>query len=844
MAYQLSRNERFFKECISMNHDEVFEYILSHQLTVSESKLLLDKLGIQLDSVKGTSIPPEIMSIQTSSITPTYKKKHAGIFKHYISTLEANPYFDPVAVASVKQSVQETRLRMSERTPLSRRNSYGLVVGRIQSGKTAHLIGTVLHALDSNETKKPYDTVIILSGLIDDLRTQTRDRFYKVLSSFNGVKNIELLPGRENDLNSSNIEDNSSFKSHLKSSQHDSRIFVVKKNHKILENILSVLSEKPHYNRKKFLIIDDEADHASMDTNAEHYEQDGDIIDENPSLTNELLRKIILLLSGSERCWYIGYTATPYANLIMNAGDEKETGALGLPLYPRDFLHALPKPVGHLDNEFYFSTPIGHNHVVITKSPKPDTDDDLKVADDLFHRHLLTQILKRLKGLDIHHTTLVHTDVEVSQHYRYVQCFNDLIKGIRSDKNPRVIAQKLGLLLKEYDLEKPLRKQALDEINRLKSKWSDLLVEIRKIQIVEVNRRPQSPDDDNSQDLNYNSSTIKRSYIAVGGTRLSRGLTLEGLTTTWFTRSAQTPVYDTMLQMARWCGYRNGYADLVKIFTTSDIRDFYQHITMVEKEVRLQIEILPTDSDPMETLIWIKEHSGMQVTAKMPSQVDRKTWGEISLPYFWSYETPYFGNNPGVTAESLFKHFKKFVGNIGGGRQICLDPLNGNSSFKYRKNVKNDKVKQFLKNYIDAFSADNNTSSFVRLKQIFATWDEHMSWNVGVHTPSAKNVPLRSKVRNLDIGLIQRTTDADKPERFSIIQTGNEDVDIDLSPGQQRSQPLLLLYLINPDSMKGPGKSIRVFSPDVSSPAIGIGISFPKVMIGDGGEMIARFKGA
>ena len=235
MAYQLSRNERFFKECISMNHDEVFEYILSHQLTVSESKLLLDKLGIQLDSVKGTSIPPEIMSIQTSSITPTYKKKHAGIFKHYISTLEANPYFDPVAVASVKQSVQETRLRMSERTPLSRRNSYGLVVGRIQSGKTAHLIGTVLHALDSNETKKPYDTVIILSGLIDDLRTQTRDRFYKVLSSFNGVKNIELLPGRENDLNSSNIEDNSSFKSHLKSSQHDSRIFVVKKNHKILE---------------------------------------------------------------------------------------------------------------------------------------------------------------------------------------------------------------------------------------------------------------------------------------------------------------------------------------------------------------------------------------------------------------------------------------------------------------------------------------------------------------------------------------------------------------------------------------------------------------------------------
>ena len=82
--------------------------------------------------------------------------------------------------------------------------------------------------------------------------------------------------------------------------------------------------------------------------------------------------------------------------------------------------------------------------------------------------------------------------------------------------------------------------------------WELLSSELRKITVVEVNRRDQEEGDTYSQDLLYNRGIYKKSYIAVGGTRLSRGLTLEGLTTTWFTRAASTPVYDTMLQMARW----------------------------------------------------------------------------------------------------------------------------------------------------------------------------------------------------------------------------------------------------------------------------------------------------
>ena len=838
MVSNFSKKEQHVHDCLELNDNEILEYIKVNKLTTEETKSLLEKVGIPSAEI-GDGQMKKRLSKQT---TPIFKKKHAGVYNHYLSILKANPNFDPKAVTSIHDSILGTRLRMDLRAPFHRSNAYGLVLGRIQSGKTAHLIGTVLHAIDSEQTTMPYDTVIILSGLIDDLRIQTRDRFEKVLSSYAGGK-VELIPERDSDLNGSNNNSNEVFRRHLKVNGHASRILVVKKNHKILENILEILEEKPLYKKKKFLIIDDEADHASMDTNAESYEVEGDVIDENPSLTNQLLRKIILNLSDTERCWYIGYTATPYANLLMSASRDDVESEFGLPLFPRDFFHALPKPDGHLDNEFYFSTPSGHNHVVLKSSPESDTEEEDELVRELLHRHLLTQIIKDIKGLEIHHTTLVHTDVGVGEHHRYVENFNNQLNGMRTDKDPNSIVEFLSILLHDYSLSLTLKTKVESKLKYLKLNWSDIMLELRKIKIVEVNRRPQSTDEISSQDLNYSSGMYKRSYIAVGGTRLSRGLTLEGLTTTWFTRAAQTPVYDTMLQMARWCGYRAKYDELVKIFTTSDIRDFYQHITMVEKEIRYQIEILPPDADPLDTLIWIKEHSGMEVTAKMPATYDRNTWGEVSHPHFWSYESPYFGDEPGSTAKSLFSDFERLITKIGGISKINLKPLNGNGSFKLRMNVRNNKVQQFLEKYLEAYPKKENSLTFNRLKQILGQWDKGYSWNIAIHTPSSALVSERIMVRGIDIGLVQRKTEVERPTRFSIIQTSNENTTVDLSLGEQRKSPLLLLYLINPNSKKGLGGIHRVFDSSVSTPVIGVGIILPDELIGDGGSMVAREKG-
>ena len=834
----LSGIENHLEHCLDLEDDEILDYIESKQLGEELRKALLQRLGI----VSEKEVPDFLKPSKVEKPTPVNKKQHAGIYEHYLSTLRANPHFGEAAVKSVDKSVKDTRLRMSVRTPKKRKNAYGLVIGRIQSGKTAHLIGTVLHAIDSETTKHPYDTIIILSGLIDDLRMQTQDRFEKVLNSYSGT-DVEIIPGREKDLNAGNDDQNEALRKHLAPHNHRSRILVVKKNHKILENILNILKERPVHARKKYLIIDDEADHASMDTNASTYEVDGDVIDENPSLTNQLLRQIIQVLSASTRCWYIGYTATPYANLLMDANLEESSAEFGLPLYPRDFLHALPKPDKHLDNEYYFATPPGHRHVELRVPPEGDTENEDRLISELYHRHLLTQIMKQMRNLDMHHTTLVHTDIGVHEHHRFVESFRGLQRELKEDRDSNRMASIMRGMIDDYPLEPDFRSLVIAHLDHLGESWEEMAAELRKIEIVEVNRRPQSKDEIASQDLEYNRGMFKRSYIAVGGTRLSRGLTLEGLTTTWFTRAAQTPVFDTMLQMARWCGYRPHYSDLVKIYTTAPIYEFYQHITMVEEEIRRQVSILSPDADPTEVLVWIKEHKDMRVTAKMPADYTRSHWGEVKHPHFWSYETPYFGKTPGKSSETTFRALKSLVTLLGGGDKISTLPKSGKGSFLLSMDVHQQKVRRFLDSYMDAFDPSNTTLSAVRLRAILDHWSATHAWNVAFHTPSKKAVKNRLDVRDLDLGLVQRTTEDDNPTRFSIIQSSNDDAFVDLEPGQSRTHPLLLIYGLNPDSVRRKKPKGRVFDKSVKQPPIGIGIILPNELIGDGGTMIARKKG-
>ena len=220
-------------------------------------------------------------------------------------------------------------------------------------------------------------------------------------------------------------------------------------------------------------------------------------------------------------------------------------------------------------------------------------------------------------------------------------------------------------MVDDYPLEPNFRSLVVAHLDDLGDSWERIAAELRKIEIVEVNRRPQSKDE---IALKIWSTVVACSNAPTSpwGTRLSR-IDAGGAYHHGFTRAAQTPVFDTMLQMARWCGYRPNYGDFVKIYTTAPISEYYQHITMVEEEIRRQVDILSPDADPMRVLVWIKEHKDMRVTAKMPADYIRSHWGEVKHPHFWSYETPYFGKNPGKSSEATFRALKSLVTLLGGG---------------------------------------------------------------------------------------------------------------------------------------------------------------------------------
>ena len=200
-------------------------------------------------------------------------------------------------------------------------------------------------------------------------------------------------------------------------------------------------------------------------------------------------------------------------------------------------------------------------------------------------RHILSNEIKKLRGINDHHTTLVHTDLLQVEHERIVYKFIDRKNHFMQKAHSNDFFEKsVQVINSDY--------RNFEEIPVLTSqieKWIDqdfdeLFDKLDRIEIIESNDRPRRDDETHGKDVNYDFGI--KSYIVVGGTRLSRGLTLEGLTNSWFTRIAATePKYDTMLQMARWCGYRTDYDDLVRIFTSLEIREAFQVITEAETEL-------------------------------------------------------------------------------------------------------------------------------------------------------------------------------------------------------------------------------------------------------------------
>lgn len=486
--------------------------------------------------------------------------------------------------------------------------SKGMVLGYVQSGKTTNFMGVMAKAADAG-----YRLFIVLSGITDNLRSQTQERIEDVLVG-QREQNWYLLTDLERDFSMSGNASN------LLNEPSQRLIAVVKKNGPRLRRLNDWIKSAGSEVLKglPIMLIDDEADQASLNAG-----RNGHI-----TRINGLIGQII----SHPKTAYVAYTATPFANLLTDP-DRYES------LYPDDFIVEMKQPVGYFGPERLFgrealsgeddgfeSSGLDVIRIIdpleadLAKPPPgkgavhdwwPTITPALRDSIDWF---VLATAARRARwDEDKHSTMLIHTSMLSEAHYRMrepvEEYVDDLIANLDSD----------GAVMDR------LERQWLDETDALPAKCMDLdevpwtAVKARIPGV--LNDLRVVVDNYRSTDRLYYRKGEATTAIVIGGNTLSRGLTLEGLVSSYFVRSASA--YDTLLQMGRWFGYRTGYEDLPRIWMPEELAEWFADLATVEEEIRRDIRVFGPELRPKDVGVRIRTHPSMTVTsaAKMRNAV-------------------------------------------------------------------------------------------------------------------------------------------------------------------------------------------------------------------------------
>ena len=433
-------------------------------------------------------------------------------------------------------------------------------MGSVQSGKTANYAGVIAKAIDAR-----YRIIIVLSGIHSNLRQQTQIRLESDLRVEDSLRHGRLayskLTGEQTASGQDmDIPDSRSAGSVL--SNPDIVVFmVVKKNSARLRRVAEFLQGIPKSRRaeRPVLLIDDESDQATPNSASGR---------QRISAINKRVRDIWgEIVTGT----YIGYTATPFANIFINPRDAKD-------LYPEDFCYALPRPSDYMGASTFFDlekqdsvdggTPEqmisrlsielseAESAVLVPKgrdlsSYAPTMTPGLQESIAWF---LLSTAVRRIReGRSRHSSMLVHTSHRVPAHDALQAVVEEYLGELR-ESFPDRETEFRKLFEREIDRASDLRSgERVPEWREIWTKVGDVLAETAvKVDNGQSKDRLNYPDDD------------AQTIIAIGGGTLSRGLTLEGLISSFFLRTSST--YDTLLQMGRWFGFRPGYADLARVW--------------------------------------------------------------------------------------------------------------------------------------------------------------------------------------------------------------------------------------------------------------------------------------
>jgi hypothetical protein len=531
----------------------------------------------------------------------------------------------------------------------------GLVAGQVQSGKTGNYIGLICKAIDAQ-----YKLVIVLAGIHNSLRAQTQARVDEGVLGFSTEKALRAdkagtgLVGVGHQgffyVNSfTSRKENGDFNLRVAESigvavgGNDPVVLVVKKNKSVLTNILKWATsltavEDPATGRKvvqnvPLLIIDDEADQASVDTNGPKRGADDEY---DPPVINGLIRK---LLNQFQQSAYVGYTATPFANIFIDPEVEHE--AAGQSLFPRSFILSLPAPSNYVGPSRVFGLKEDVTRSIDPLEPLPMVrrinDWEAWIPDkhkkdfipgampaslkEAISAFVISVAVRRWRGqTGKHNSMLVHVTrfTAVQKHVRQ-QVQDELERVATRLRHGDRMIDSVWLAARElYEQDYLVTGRQFvaaddvgDQIGPLPT-WDTMAPGLAEaaslIGVREVNGTVKDS-------LDYVEHPDGLNVIAVGGAKLSRGLTLEGLSVSYYLAGSR--MYDTLMQMGRWFGYRPGYLDLCRLYTTDELARRYALITGAAEELYREFDyMVALGSSPRDFGLRVQQHpDGLMVTA-------------------------------------------------------------------------------------------------------------------------------------------------------------------------------------------------------------------------------------
>jgi hypothetical protein len=871
-----------------LTSEQIEEQVLRMMEVIGASDVDHNRLVAELEASFATVIGQTGILQSDEQWEPWLPKKKALIgwsfWDRYQSFLRSEEGWAPATLEKLDESTDQILGLLMDPTEPGTWDRRGMIVGDVQSGKTSNYIGLICKAADSG-----YKLIVVLAGFHNSLRSQTQIRLEEGFLGYDwgastgspestrrrvGVGLFDSTVPRANTITTR--RDNGDFNRQVANNfaigpGEQPLLFVVKKNNSVLRNLISWVKgaalgggQSSRVRNVPILVIDDEADQGSVDTGLQEFNEAGEPDPEHdPRPINRSIRTLLHLFDQSA---YVGYTATPFANIFIH--ERAATGQQGEDLFPRSFIISLPTPSNHVGPATVFGYETDDGDVVEGLPVVREVTDHLDAGEEGGSSGWMPPKHRK------EHQPLFEGEERVPPSLRkavrafVLVCAARLARGQVTDHNSMLVhvtrfTAVQGLVAEQVqaelkDLERRFRYGEGDSRRTVESEmrhlweedfvptseqlsdrglvdpdfvhpWRDiqghLLPAVSSITVRIINGLA-------GEVLDYiNHKDAGLNVIAVGGDKLSRGLTLEGLSISYFLRASK--MYDTLMQMGRWFGYREGYLDLCRLYTTSEMEEWFSHIAQASDELREDFDrMVASGGTPRDFGHRVRSHPTLLVT----SQVKMRHGQAIDLTYDGDVsETINFWRD----SQSLTRNMEAAVALLNacsqGGERSPEKARNGSTASMWG-DVNAETVISFLRAYREHNASRRvKTSLLADYIESELRVDRLSSWTVAL----ASGGGSKEQLGPVDIELVERawhTTETMTKERLvqnnhyrikRLLNPPDEAADLDLDEYKKALERTRETWKERPKGRKEPTEPSGWAMREVRDPSKGLLLLYP-----------------